>query len=92
MLHHFFLLQIIHRDLAARNVLVGEEEKCKVTDFGLARDVSQVVVYTKRSRVRIGRCMTAMTMMILILTIIIIIYLFLPYMQHFTAEVTRGLY
>ena len=32
-------LQIIHRDLAARNVLVGERETCKVTDFGMARDV-----------------------------------------------------
>ncbi|KAG2468182.1 FRK kinase, partial [Polypterus senegalus] len=27
----------IHRDLAARNVLVGENNTCKVADFGLAR-------------------------------------------------------
>ena len=38
--------------MAARNVLVGEGEKCKVTDFGMARNVQQDDIYTKRSRVR----------------------------------------
>ena len=37
--------------MAARNVLVGEGEKCKVTDFGMARDVHQDDIYTKKSRV-----------------------------------------
>lgn len=41
--------KIIHRDLAARNVLVGEGEECKVTDFGMARNVGQDDIYTRRS-------------------------------------------
>ena len=45
--------QIIHRDLAARNVLVGEGEKCKVTDFGMARNVQQDDIYTRKSRVSV---------------------------------------
>jgi serine/threonine protein kinase len=32
--------QFIHRDLAARNVLVGENRQCKISDFGLARLIS----------------------------------------------------
>lgn len=45
--------KIIHRDLAARNVLVGERETCKVTDFGMARDVQQKNVYERKSKGRL---------------------------------------
>ncbi|XP_071481950.1 tyrosine-protein kinase Src42A-like [Diadema antillarum] len=33
----------IHRDLAARNVLVGENNICKVADFGLARVIKDEI-------------------------------------------------
>ncbi|XP_022807950.1 fibroblast growth factor receptor 2-like [Stylophora pistillata] len=44
---------IIHRDLAARNVLVGLNETCKVTDFGMAKDVQQENIYERKTKGRL---------------------------------------
>ena len=46
-----FQFQYIHRDLAARNVLIGSDMVCKVSDFGLARDVIHIRVYQRISQV-----------------------------------------
>ena len=37
----------IHRDLAARNILVGDVNRCKVADFGLARFLKQDIYIPK---------------------------------------------
>ncbi|CAH3158962.1 unnamed protein product, partial [Pocillopora meandrina] len=46
-------IPVIHRDLSARNVLVGEGEMCKVTDFGMARDVQEDNIYERKTRGRL---------------------------------------
>lgn len=40
----------VHRDLAARNVLVSTQKQCKVTDFGLARDLYNYDEYQSEGR------------------------------------------
>lgn len=45
--------KIVHRDLAARNVLVGDGEICKITDFGLARDVFKEDLYRRTATGRL---------------------------------------
>ncbi|UJR21112.1 hypothetical protein I4U23_024212 [Adineta vaga] len=43
----------IHRDLAARNVLLAENRICKIADFGLARDLTQLYYYRKQTDGRV---------------------------------------
>ncbi|KAM7429678.1 hypothetical protein ABFA07_019499 [Porites harrisoni] len=45
-------MKVIHRDLAARNILVGENQVCKISDFGLARDVRDGI-YMRASKARL---------------------------------------
>ena len=48
--------QLIHRDLAARNVLLGDKLQCKITDFGMARDLGLGDgIYARKSNVSSGR-------------------------------------
>ena len=56
----YIFFQFIHRDLAARNILVADNGKLKISDFGLARNVSRNGVYIKRdgvSKVMIFACL-----------------------------------
>ena len=41
--------QFVHRDLAARNVLLADKMVCKVSDFGLTRDIYIDDAYWKKS-------------------------------------------
>ena len=47
------MLQLVHRDLAARNILLAEGKVCKVSDFGLTRDVYIDETYWKKGS---GKC------------------------------------
>jgi serine/threonine protein kinase len=44
---------ILHRDLAARNVLVGVDLVCKVSDYGLSREVTEERDYYRHKTTRV---------------------------------------
>ncbi|XP_033229380.1 proto-oncogene tyrosine-protein kinase receptor Ret isoform X2 [Belonocnema kinseyi] len=46
-------IKLVHRDLAARNVLLAAGKVCKISDFGLTRDVYEDDAYLKRSKGRV---------------------------------------
>ncbi|XP_074029282.1 ret oncogene isoform X2 [Leptinotarsa decemlineata] len=46
-------IKLVHRDLAARNVLLAADKVCKISDFGLTRDVYEDNAYLKRSKGRV---------------------------------------
>ena len=45
-------MKLVHRDLAARNILLGQGMVCKISDFGLTRDVYIDDTYWKKSNGR----------------------------------------
>ncbi|XP_041373566.1 tyrosine kinase receptor Cad96Ca-like [Gigantopelta aegis] len=49
-LRHLENSKIVHRDVAARNVLVDKDKVCKVSDFGLARDIESADIYDITSK------------------------------------------
>ena len=55
----FSYLKFIHRDLATRNILLNEELTCKLSDFGMARDVTETEQYEQTSLVRL--CLSHLT-------------------------------
>eukprot|EP00043_Microstomoeca_roanoka_P011984 m.113312 g.113312 ORF g.113312 m.113312 type:complete len:2350 (-) comp15356_c3_seq1:622-7671(-) len=46
-LAHVHSKGFIHRDVAARNVLISSELRCKISDFGLAREIEEDDTYYK---------------------------------------------
>lgn len=43
---------MVHRDLAARNILLTKLKVCKISDFGLTRDIYVDDAYQKKSKDR----------------------------------------
>lgn len=43
---------MVHRDIAARNILLTESKLCKISDFGLTRDIYVDDAYKKKSKDR----------------------------------------
>ncbi|KAL1492091.1 hypothetical protein ABEB36_012584 [Hypothenemus hampei] len=46
-------IKLVHRDLAARNILLSENRVCKISDFGLTRDIYEDNAYFKKSKGRV---------------------------------------
>ena len=46
-----FYYQFVHRDLATRNILIGEDNMAKLSDFGLARNISGAEEYILNNQV-----------------------------------------
>jgi len=47
--NHLAEKDFVHRDLAARNILVGHDNRVKVSDFGLMRQIYEDVYTAKKT-------------------------------------------
>ncbi|KAL9986753.1 hypothetical protein ACROYT_G000943 [Oculina patagonica] len=52
-MNHLAEKNFIHRDLAARNILVGSDNRVKVSDFGLMRQIYEDVVDSGKKRTKL---------------------------------------
>ncbi|XP_013400754.1 fibroblast growth factor receptor-like [Lingula anatina] len=48
-MEHISKLNLLHRDLAARNVLMFDNRVCKISDFGLARNIAESRQYERQT-------------------------------------------
>ena len=48
--NHLAEKDFVHRDLAARNILVGHDNRVKVSDFGLMRQIYEDVYTAKKTK------------------------------------------
>ena len=48
--NHLADKEFVHRDLAARNILVGHDNRVKVSDFGLMRQIYEDVYSAKKTK------------------------------------------
>ncbi|KAH9514952.1 hypothetical protein Btru_021516 [Bulinus truncatus] len=73
-LEHLAVNKIVHRDVAARNILLFEHNAVKISDFGLARRVSQADVYERTRKV------SPFIQLILVSTYLVSTYLVITYL------------
>ena len=75
--------QVVHRDLATRNILLAEGMICKVSDFGMSRDVYVDQSYTKLGH---GKGKFAIDFFSVPLVWVRIIYGLLIFLNHCNAR------
>ena len=47
----FLFFQMLHCNLASRKILLGNNGTCKISDFGMARDIKETIAHLRKSSV-----------------------------------------